>query len=423
MNKLGTFGTRPGLERIQALLDALGNPQLKIPCVHVAGTNGKGSTSLLISAILTCAGYRVGRFTSPHLHSYFERITINGQEISGYDFNNYLDLIENCIEKMKVTRAEHPTEFEVLTAVAYQYFADQKVDIAVMETGLGGRYDSTNVVDPLLSVITSIDYDHTAVLGNTLEEIAYNKAGIIKRCVPVVIGHLPEAALQVIEDYAADMQAPLYSSSLSKVVAGEKQTLTGQSVHIEAPTHCLDQVWFSLPGAYQRENLACALTAISILEEQGWEVEDQHILNALFNAYIPGRLEMVSRQPLVLVDAAHNPHGARSMTRSLHALLPERNRVLVCGMVNDKDAWNTLKYLGENTCYCIVTRPQGARGSNWYRVYEFWQELFPDIPVQATESIIEAVEQGISHLQDNQYMLVTGSFYVLDQARRYFTDD
>lgn len=279
----------------------------------MAGTNGKGSTSLLISAILASAGYRVGRFTSPHLHSYFERITINGQEISGCDFNHYLDVIDNCIARMRANGKEHPTEFEVLTAVAYQYFADQKVDIAVMETGLGGRYDSTNVIEPLLSVITSIDYDHTAVLGNTLEEIAYNKAGIIKRGVPAVIGPLPEPALRVVADYAADMQAPLYSSALSQVVVGERQTLTGQYVNIAAPTHSLDQVWFSLPGAYQRENLACALTAISVLEGQGWKVTDQHILNALYDAYIPGRLEMVSREPLVLVDAAHNPHAARSM--------------------------------------------------------------------------------------------------------------
>ena len=405
------------------MLDELGNPQLAIPCVHVAGTNGKGSTSLLISAILASAGYRVGRFTSPHLHSYFERITINGQEISGCDFNHYLDVIDNCIARMRANGKEHPTEFEVLTAVAYQYFADQKVDIAVMETGLGGRYDSTNVIEPLLSVITSIDYDHTAVLGNTLEEIAYNKAGIIKRGVPAVIGPLPEPALRVVADYAADMQAPLYSSALSQVVVGERQTLTGQYVNIAAPTHSLDQVWFSLPGAYQRENLACALTAISVLEGQGWKVTDQHILNALYDAYIPGRLEMVSREPLVLVDAAHNPHAARSMSRSLHDLPPDRDRVLVCGMVNDKDAWNTLKYLGQNTCRCVITRPKGERGSNWYRVYEAWKELFPEIPVQATENIVEAVEQGIHYLQDNQYMLVTGSFYVLDQARRYFTAD
>lgn len=404
-------------------MDELGNPQLAIPCVHVAGTNGKGSTSLLISAILASAGYRVGRFTSPHLHSYFERITINGQEISGCDFNHYLDVIDNCIARMRANGKEHPTEFEVLTAVAYQYFADQKVDIAVMETGLGGRYDSTNVIEPLLSVITSIDYDHTAVLGNTLEEIAYNKAGIIKRGVPAVIGPLPEPALRVVADYAADMQAPLYSSALSQVVVGERQTLTGQYVNIATPTHSLDQVWFSLPGAYQRENLACALTAISVLEGQGWKVTDQHILNALYDAYIPGRLEMVSREPLVLVDAAHNPHAARSMSRSLHDLLPDRDRVLVCGMVNDKDAWNTLKYLGQNTCRCVITRPKGERGSNWYRVYEAWKELFPEIPVQATENIVEAVEQGIHYLQDNQYMLVTGSFYVLDQARRYFTAD
>lgn len=401
----------------------MGNPELKIPCVHVAGTNGKGSTSLLIAVVLGCAGYKVGRFTSPHLHSYFERITINGQEIAGSDFNHYLDVIDNCVERLAAKGVEHPTEFEVLTAAAYQYFADQEVDIAVMETGLGGRFDSTNVIEPLLSVITSIDYDHTAVLGNTIEEIAYNKAGIIKRGVPVLIGQLQEPALSVVKGCADDLQAPLYTSSLSQIIAGELQTLTGQIVDIISPAHCLDQAWFALPGAYQRENLACAVTAISILEEQGWNVNDQHIINALVNARIPGRLEVVSSQPLVLVDAAHNPHAARSMSGSLNDLLPDRNRVLVCGMVNDKDAWNSLQYLGKNTRCCIVTRPLGERGSNWYRVYEAWKELFPDIPVQATEDIVEAVKQGLENLQGNNYLLVTGSFYVLDRARRYFTGD
>jgi len=418
---LGTYGSRPGLQRIQALLESMGNPHLKIPCVHVAGTNGKGSTSMLITVVLACAGYRVGRFTSPHLHSYFERITINGHEIPGTDFNHYLDVIDNCVERLEARGVEHPTEFEVLTAAAYQYFADQKVDIAVVETGLGGRFDSTNVIDPLLSVITSIDYDHTAVLGDTIEEIAYNKAGIIKRRVPVLIGQLQEPALSVVKGCADDLQAPLYTSSLSQIVAGELQTLTGQIVDIISPAHNLDQAWFSLPGAYQRENLACAITAIAILEEQGWKVNDQHIINALLNVRIPGRLEVVSSHPLVLVDAAHNPHAARSMSGSLNDLLPDRERILVCGMVNDKDAWNSLQYLGKNTRYCIVTRPLGERGSNWYRVYEAWQELFPDIPVQANEDIAEAVQQGLDNLQGNDYILITGSFYVLDRARRYFT--
>ena len=202
-------------------------------------------------------------------------------------------------------------------------------------------------------VITSIDYDHTAVLGSTLEEIADNKAGIIKRQVPVIIGQLPEPALQVVQAWAADLEAPLYSSSLSRVTAGDLQTLTGQTVNIIAPGHSLDEVWFALPGAYQRENLACALTAVSILEEQGWQVFDEHIVEALLNARISGRLEMVCSHPMVLVDAAHNPQAARSMSMSLNDLLPNRKRVLVCGMVNDKDAWNTLPHLGKNTRSCI----------------------------------------------------------------------
>lgn len=410
------------MERINALLAALGNPHQKIPFIHVAGTNGKGSTSLMISAIIASAGYRVGRFTSPHLHSYFERFTVNGEEIEGRDFNRYLDIIEECIQNLLTQGVEHPTEFEVLTAAAFQYFADQQVDIAVMETGLGGRFDSTNVIIPLVSVITSIDYDHTAVLGTTLKQIADNKAGIIKNKVPLVLGPVPEEAYSVLTDYAADLQAPIIPSSRTRI-ASREQNLTGQEVDIQIDGHHLEKIWFSLSGAYQLENLSCAVTAAFALKQQGWNIDDQHVSFALSNVNHPGRLEMVSRQPLVLMDAAHNPHAARSLSRSLQELLPGKSRVLVCGMVDDKDARNTLRYLGNYTRHCVVTRPQGDRGSNWYRLYQTWQELHPDIPVQAVENIGEAVQTGLGLLKDQDYLLVTGSFYVLDRARRIFTDD
>lgn len=378
----------------------------------------------MIAAILHSAGYRVGRFTSPHLHSYFERFMLNGQEIEGSDLKRLLDLMEHCVDDMLVDGEEHPTEFEVLTAAAFQYFAEQQVDVAVMETGLGGRYDSTNVItQPLISVITSIDYDHTDVLGHTLEEIAVNKAGIIKKGVPIVVGPIPETADQVIRGYAADLEAPLLDSTKLAVVSEVLPGLSGQEVNISAGHHHLENVWFSLPGTYQLENLACVMTTIAALEEQGWIITDEHIRSALRMVHISGRQEMVNRQPLVIMDAAHNPHAARSLAKSLDHLLPGRKRVLVCGMVDDKDALSTLEYLGSTTRCCVVTRPQGERGANWYRVYNIWEELYPDIPVIAVEDIVGAVEEGISLLQGDDYLLVTGSFYVLDRARRYFTGD
>lgn len=411
------------MQRIRSLMRCMGNPHQGIAFVHVAGTNGKGSTSLMISAILEAAGYRAGRFTSPHLHSYFERITVNGREIEGHDFNGCLDRIQLRIEELLHQGEEHPTEFEVLTALAFHYFAVQQVDVAVIETGLGGRYDSTNVIHPRVSVIPSIDYDHTAVLGDTLQEIAENKAGIIKREVPLIVGPVPREAYEVLAGQAAALQAPLISSSVIGVTGEQPPTLGGQEVNIDLGDRQMNRVWLALPGAYQRDNLACALAAVKALRQQGWVIAEEHIRRALSKLYMPGRLEVVSRSPLVLVDAAHNPHASRALAGSLHDLLPGRKRVLVCGMVDDKDVWNTLRHLGDQTRCCIVTRPQGERGSQWHRVYDAWQTLFPDKSVQAIEDIVAAVQEGVRRLQGDDYLLVTGSFYVLDRARRLFTRD
>lgn len=402
------------MERIEALLKLMGNPHSNLKTVHVAGTNGKGSTCWIIASILHKAGHRVGSFLSPHISSYRERILINGECISAKDMNDYLDQVMTAAERLATSGGEHPTEFEILTALAFQYFKDRQVEIAVLEVGMGGRYDSTNVITPLVSVITSIDYDHTAYLGETLEEIAFNKAGIIKREVPVVVGEIPEPAYRVIESEAREKRAPLHKSSKVKVLR-RGRPLEGM-VEIALPDAILAPQPFSLTGDYQLANLAAALTAVYILKQRGWLLDSMHIKEALANMRFSGRLQVMSRNPLVIADAAHNPHACRALRRSLESLLPDKERVLLLGMLDDKDALMSIRELGQATRAVVVTRPDQDRASNWRRLSAQFALAFPGVLVYEEEEPTRALEVALGILKENEYMLISGSFYLLGKV-------
>lgn len=398
----------------------LDHPEQGLACVHVAGTNGKGSTSLMIAEILIAAGYRVGRYSSPHLHSYRERFTVNGEEIEDQELWAYLQETEKHIEAMLKRGEEHPTEFEVLTAVAFQYFAGREVDVAVLEVGMGGTYDSTNVIKPLVAVITSVDFDHTSFLGSTLAEIAWNKAGIIKPGVPVVTGILGAEANQVISARAAGLGAAVHSSSDLHIITSAASSPEVQVVDIEGAGWCLQGLKFSLPGEYQLKNMAVAMMTINVLQGMGFKIEAHHVRRALARLRIPGRLEIVSRQPLVILDAAHNPHGARALADSLEQLWPGRKRVVVMGVLDDKDRSGMIGPLSRSTRAVVVTRPMGSRSSQWHEVTAEWQKHLPSAAILEREHIEAAVGQGLDLLEDGEYLLITGSFYVLDKARRLF---
>jgi dihydrofolate synthase/folylpolyglutamate synthase len=402
------------MERIEALLTIMDNPQSGLKSVHVAGTNGKGSTCWIIASILHKAGYRVGSFLSPHISSYRERIRINGEYISARDMNDYLDRVLAAADRLISAGGEHPTEFEILTALAFLYFKDQQVDIAVLEVGMGGRYDSTNVITPLVSVITSIDYDHTAYLGETLEEIAFNKAGIIKPRVPVVVGEVPEPAYRVIEREARKKRAPLCTSSTVQVL--RKGAPLDGLIEIAWPDAVLGSLPFSLPGDYQLANLATALTAIHILRNRGWMISPVHIREALADISLAGRLQFMSRNPLIIADAAHNPHACRALRISLESLLPDKERVLLLGMLDDKDAFLSIRELGQATRAVVVTRPDRDRASNWRRLSSLFASLFPGVPVYEEEEPTRALELALGMLKDNEYMLISGSFYLLGKV-------
>jgi len=423
LHLLTSPGIVPGLERIIDLLNELGNPQRDLKYVHVAGTNGKGSTSLIISDLLIKSGYQVGRFSSPHLHVYPERITVNGQSVKEDVFLSLLDELGIKIEEMAACGKPRPTEFEVLTALALLYFLRQKVELAVLEVGLGGTYDSTNVITPLLSVITGVDFDHTGLLGSSLAEIAANKAGIVKPGVPVVLGPMREEARRVIENRAEKLNAPVYDAGEVIITRSSFSIDDGQQVDIQGRNYNLPGVHFALLGDYQLNNLAVAMRSIELLADMGYRVDEEAIRRSLAQLAIPGRMEVLSRWPLVIADAAHNPQGAAALAHSLDSLCPGMEKILVIGLVDDKDQDGIINPLSAATSGVVVTRPTGPRAETWQRVADRWREITPELNIKMVENISEAVAVGMSMLSPESFMVITGSFYVLDEARKFFTEN
>ncbi|MEL6813907.1 MAG: folylpolyglutamate synthase/dihydrofolate synthase family protein [Cyanobacteria bacterium J06598_3] len=324
------FGVDLGLDRIESLLSVLGNPQQQIPIIHVAGTNGKGSVCAYLSAVLSAAGYRTGRYTSPHLINWTERICINGEPISWQSLQTGLDAVEQAIETNQTPDAPIPTQFEVFTAAAWQYFAQQEVDIAVVEVGLGGRLDATNVCSqPLATVIVSISRDHWQRLGSTLAEIAGEKAGILKPGAPAIAGPLPPEAAAVVTAKAAELNAPLtWITPAKKVAASTEPTLTYNGIQYP-------QV---LLGEHQQVNSACAIAVLQTLRDQGWNISDNAIARGMAQVSWPGRLQKSKWQghPL-LIDGAHNVDAARSLRAYLDRTYPSEPITWLMGMLATKD--------------------------------------------------------------------------------------
>lgn len=333
LDSFDKFGIHLGLERIQQLLDALGNPHQQIPVIHVAGTNGKGSVCAFLLAILQAAGYRVGRYTSPHLIDWRERITINGEWIRNQD------LLEALQQVVAAINPEFPpTQFEVITAAMWWYFAAKKVDIAILETGLGGRLDATNVCDrPLVSVITSIGLDHCQQLGNTLGAIAYEKAGIIKPKCPVVIAENDAEAIAVLQAKVTECEAPV------TWVSAAKTTATGA---------IYQGFEYSLPllGKHQLINSAVAIATIQSLRNQGWEISEAALRTGLANTQWSGRLQWIEfnldgKSHKILIDGAHNVAAAEYLRQFVDEAFPHRRKRWVIGILNTKDQAGILKAL------------------------------------------------------------------------------
>ena len=334
-----SFGIKPGLETTRALLAELEHPERGVAIVHVAGTNGKGSVSALVASVLQQAGLKTGLYTSPHLIALNERFQINGIPIDDATLDALLEEVEAAAERVEASDAGVPTFFECVTALAVLWFARSGVAIAVMETGMGGRLDATNVLSPLLSVITRIGLDHMAYLGNTLEAIAGEKAGILKPGVPVVCGAMPGAACDVIAAQARKVGAPLVQAVDALSVSRVSGDLRGQKLRISSTAEDYGVVNIKLPAAYQIENVATAVAAIETLAGVlGVSFGRKTLVKGLSSAEWPGRFQCVSEHPDVIVDGAHNPDGAAALVEALLAAKCGKAVRFVVGQCEDKDS-------------------------------------------------------------------------------------
>ncbi|CEP67063.1 Folylpolyglutamate synthetase [Moorella glycerini] len=419
LRQLTKFGCNLGLERIKELTRRCGSPQERLRFIHIGGTNGKGSVAAMVASILEQAGYRVGLFTSPHLHSYTERMRINGASIPEERLAALLTWFKPVLEAMVAAGYEHPTEFEVSTAVALKYFAEEGVDLAVLEVGLGGAIDSTNVIDSaLVSVITNVGMDHMQYLGNNIAAIARVKAGIIKEGgIVVTAAHRPEA-LEVISRTCREKGATLYRVGRDVTWQERRVSLAGGEFDLQGQLGTYEGLRTPLLGRHQLENAAIAVTVVeAAVRHHGLGVTATHIRHGLAQASWPGRLEIMHREPMVVIDGAHNVDGARTLRRALEEIFSYRQLILVLGMLADKEREKVVAELAPKAAAVIVTRPNNPRAGEWQSLAGLVRRYVEQVEV--IESIPAALNRALHIAGPSDLICVTGSLYMVADAREW----
>jgi dihydrofolate synthase / folylpolyglutamate synthase len=411
----------PTLERIAALVDILGSPQLTYPTIHVGGTNGKTTTSRMIDSLLFEMGLRTGRFTSPHLESYRERISINGQPIdpkalifSYNDIAAYLDFMD--------TKFDTPISFfEAITALAFAAFAEHPIDVGVIEVGMGGEWDATNVVDADVSVIMPIDLDHTEYLGSTIAEIAKTKAGIIKEGGFVVLAQQsPEAAVELLKK-AAEVGADIAREGLEYVIESRTIAVGGQLLTIKTPKDTYEEIFLPLHGKHQASNAAAALVAVeAFFGDQ--ELDYEAVLAGFANVQSPGRCEVLHRDPTIIIDAAHNPHGARALAETIQNEFTFDEVIGIFAAMGDKDVQGALVELEKVMDSIIVTKNSSARSMAVADVEQLATKIFGADRIFAADNLDAAIEKAIKDSvrplsEDTLGILITGSVVTVGEAR------
>jgi dihydrofolate synthase/folylpolyglutamate synthase len=413
----------PSIERIAALVDILGSPQLTYPTIHIGGTNGKTTTTRMIDALLFAHGLRTGRFTSPHLETYLERIAINGQSIdpkelifSYNDIAAYLDLMDE--------KFEHPISFfEAITAIAFVAFAEHPIDVGVIEVGMGGQWDATNVVKADVSVIMPIGFDHMEYLGNTLHEIASTKAGIIKENGFIVLAQQePEAAKELIRK-AAEVGADVVREGIEFSVTSRAVAVGGQLLTIQGVNETYEEIFLPLHGRHQASNAAAALVAVeAFFGDQPLDIEA--VRSGFTSVVSPGRCEVVHRDPTIILDAAHNPHGARALAETLRSEFNFDEIIAVVGVFGDKDAAGIFKELELIVDHVIVTQSTSERAMASSEVEKIASSIFGVDRVFEVQDLFQAIDKAISDSvrplsEATVGIIITGSVVTVGQARTY----
>lgn len=411
----------PSLDRIKLLLDYLGNPQSTFRSIHIAGTNGKTSTSRMIDSLLQSFGIRTGRYTSPHLEDIRERITLNGEIITPEyfvytyeDIKPYVDLVDS--------QSEHPLSyFEVLTAMAYAAFADAPIDVAIIECGMGGAWDATNVIDSDVAVMTPIGLDHQEYLGNTIAEIAHTKAGIFRAGKPSVLAHQSREAAEVLIRESATIESIPLREGLDFALLHRDVAVGGQLLTIQGIGGTYDEIFLPLHGRHQASNATLALTALEAFLGGGSQRLDVDVVRDGFaNVSSPGRLEVVHRNPTIIIDAAHNPHGVIALREALSEEFTFDRLIAIVSILEDKDVTNFLAELSHVVDEIIVTENSSPRALPTEKLFAIASEIFDEGQVTSAGSIKRAIELAIdraSHPTQSVGIIITGSVVTAGTAR------
>ena len=418
-----SFGIKPGLERIQAILAHLDHPETAYKVIHVTGTNGKGSVVAMITSVLENATLKIGRYVSPHLIDYTERIYVGGHDISKEDFAKAATVVRKAAEDCIAEGVEAPTEFELLTAMAFWYFREQKVDYAVMEVGMGGLYDSTNVIVPVVSVITNVAMDHEKYLGHTLEEIAHQKAGIIKEGVPVVTAaqHVP---LKQLKKEAHEKKARIYFYGRDFEIDSRSKYGPGQVVVVkrkDMPKELEKSLLFvPFVGAHQAVNAAVATMALSLIMKQDDRVNENDLREGLARARWKGRFEIhtIGGVPYVM-DGAHNPAGAEALKEALEEQYPDKRRVIVFTSLEDKDTETVIQLLirkGDVCFLCPAPTPRTRKPEDIAKMIDE-QKIAAEIHLE--DSVTDALEDASKAAGEKDVVLIAGSLYILGDAMKW----
>ena len=417
------FGIRLGLENISLILNLLQNPHNQFKSIHIAGTNGKGSTAAMTASILQSAGYKTGLYTSPHLQDFRERIRINGFMIAEEDV---IDLTERINYELGTQNSMQLTFFEFTTAMAFMYFAREKVDFAVVEVGMGGRLDATNVLNPVVSIITEIDIEHTEHLGEDIKSIAKEKGGIIKEKGTVILSSRKPDVIEIIESICKDKNAKLYRIGRDFGMRNEECGIRSSKFEFHNPKSAIHNFEIPLLGKYQIINASIAIKASLIIKESGFKIDESNIRDGLKKVQWNGRLEIVSKNPVIILDGAHNPAAAKALSEELKELKyrsqkPEvrsQNKlILVIGILKDKDYKGIISFLAPIADYIIITKPKTDRG----RIAEDLktESLKYKKDVEIIEDISEAISKAKSYTKSDDIICITGSFFTIGEAIKW----
>jgi len=409
---LEKFGMIFGLEKVKAILEAIGNPHHEIQTIHIGGTNGKGSTAAMMASVLQQEGYHVGLYTSPHLIRFTERIKVDGKEIDQQEVAELTEWMRQRIEASGVTPPF--TFFDFTTAMAILYFKQKRVDLAILEVGLGGRLDSTNVVDPLLSIITNVSKDHEEVLGRTIQKIAYEKAGIIKQGRPLVTATSQPSILRLFSRICKEKGSPFYrmGKEFSYIPC------EGGHFHYQGLHRKFWDLTVNLHGSHQILNAVTALGALEVLDELGYLVSNEAMITGLTKVEWPGRLEMVCSSPRVFLDGAHNPAGAHVLKESLEKEFEYKRLILIIGIMRDKNYKSILQTLAPIADHLILTQPNIPRAASPGLLQKALERNGEKVEI--VEGVQQAIDRGLSMASSEDLLCITGSLYTVGEARAYF---